>query len=352
MKSRILKSRGKDNIEYPIDKICKTSTLLTPQQEIELGRKVKALFKVLNELKERGIRINYSNSIINFSNKDLELYYSKEQIKEYNEIINQGIKARNLMVEKNMRLVCSIASSFSNSGLSFEDLRQEGALGLQKGIDRFDPEKGCRLSTYITCWIKQAIINALNEYSKTIRLPVHVTETLLKEGKIRTKLEQKLRRPPTDEEVVDELYIKENVSITTSKLRFLRQRSKVPVSLYEPISEEYSDSNGDYLLLKITDRNTIDSNNINENYSPEYFTLIANFREDLRKEIEKLPEVQKKAVIMSYGLEGQEPKILDDIAAELKVTRDKARSTLCLAINTLRKNSKSKLIDYALADEI
>jgi len=352
MKSRILKSKGKDKINYPIDKICKDSVLLTPQQEIELGRKVKALFNIIKEIEGKGVTIKRKDNKMLIPWDQLESYYSKEVIKEYKEILNQGMKARKVMVEKNMRLVCSIVSSFCNSGLSFEDLRQEGALGLQKGIDRFDPEKGCRLSTYITCWIKQAIINALNEYSKTIRLPVHVTETLLKEGRIRIKLEQKLRRLPTDEEIVEELYKSENLNITTDKLRFLRQRSKVPISLYEPFNEDHSEINGDCLLLRVSDKNNLDAQNLNKNYNPEYYTLITTFKEDILNEINKLPDNQKKAIIMSYGLDNNPPRILDEIAKELKVTRDKARSTLCCGINTLRKNSKNKLIDYALTDEI
>lgn len=354
MKSKIIKNIGNNSIRYPIDKICKNNILLTSEQEIHFSRKVRLLFKIINDLKNNNIKVEKSYGKVLIKWKDLESIYSLEEIKELKQKVKEGILARKILVEKNMRLVCSIASVFSKSGLSFEDLRQEGALGLQKGVDRFNPEQGCRLSTYVTFWIKQSIINALNEYSKTIRLPVHVTEILLKQDKIKTSLEQKLGRKPTEDEIIFELNKKENYNITVNKLRFLKERSKVPVSLYEPIIDDNNEGCPDYLLLRITAKNSLESFNvINKAYDPEYYTLINSFIEDINKEIDKLPEEQRIAIRMNFGLgKYKKPRILDDIAKSLNFTRDKARSTLYSGINNLRKNSKNVLIDYALSDEI
>jgi len=232
---------------------------------------------------------------------------TREQELELAEKIKQGDKkARSLMIRANLRLVVKIAQDYANYGLPLSDLISEGNIGLMKAVERFDPEKGGKLSTYGSWWIKQSIKRALANQSKTIRLPVHMVDKISRMRRISNMLAEALGREPTDSELAEEL------GIPRTKLAMLKQAAQRPASLDAPIGE---DESSDYSDI-IGDEKAIDPALALESKS------MHNQIDDL---LANLDERETRIIDARFGLNGQKPRTLEEIGLEFGVTRERIR---------------------------
>src|SRR5271169_3137723 len=233
--------------------------------------------------------------------------------------IKKGDKAaRAEMIKANLRLVVKIAHDYSNFGLPLLDLISEGNIGLMKAVERFDPKKGGKLSTYAAWWIKQSIKRALANQSKTIRLPVHLVDKISKMKRAGHKLSERLGREPTDQELADVL------GIPRAKVAQLRTISIRPASLDAPIGEddatEFSEIVGDENAL-----------------TPFELLRDKNLRQDVRDILEELEPREAEILNLRFGLDGNKPKTLEDVGRKFKVTRERVRQIQNIALTKLRR---------------
>jgi RNA polymerase primary sigma factor len=227
-------------------------------------------------------------------------------------------KARDLMIRSNLRLVVKIAHDYVNFGLPLADLISEGNLGLIKAVERFDPNKGGKLSTYASWWIKQSIKRALANQSKTIRLPVHVAEKLSKIRKAIALLQAELGRDPTDDELAAE------VKLPLHKLAHLRTVSVQPASLDAPVGEEENATLGE--LIGDDDANT-----------PAEFLLEKSMQENVRNTINQLDHREAEVIKLRFGLDGNGPRTLSEIGKKFGVTRERIRQLQGVALSEIRR---------------
>jgi len=238
-------------------------------ENLTLSKDVKINDPVRMYLKEIG-RINLLTS-------DEEFEYAK-RAEEGDE------EAKRLLAESNLRLVVSIAKRYVGRGMLFLDLIQEGNIGLMKAVDKFDPTKGYKFSTYATWWIRQAITRAIADQARTIRVPVHMVETINKLARVQRQLTQELNREPTDEEIAKKL------GITVEKVREVYKISQDPVSLETPIGEEDDSHLGDF----IRDERTM---------GPEEYATVEMLKEELRGVLATLTEREEKVLRLRFGLD-------------------------------------------------
>jgi len=232
--------------------------------------------------------------------------------------IKKGDKqAREQMIKANLRLVVKIARDYSGLGLPLLDLINEGNIGLMKGVERFDPAKGAKLSTYAAWWIKQAIKRALANQSKTIRLPVHVVDKVAHIRRAEMKLREVLDREPTDEELADEL------GMHPHRLRSYRQASRAPVSLDAPLGEDESDRVSEI----VADPNA---------QAPFAHILRESDNALMRQALATLTQRERAILEMRYGLNSGEPKTLEEVGEEFHVTRERIRQIQEQALKQLR----------------
>jgi len=241
------------------------------------------------------------------------------------------LEAREHMIKANLRLVVKIAHDYSGYGLSLSDLVSEGNIGLMNAVERFDPEKGCKLSTYGTWWIKQSIKRALASQSKTIRLPIHMVDKIARMRRISTILTEALGRPPSDEELADEL------GLPRQKIAMLKQAAQRPTSLDAPVNEGEELQYGDI----ISDEAATD---------PYEMLSDKNLRGEIDALLSLLNERERRIIDERFGLNGLKPLILEEVGREFGVSRERIRQVQNTALAKMRaallKKEKRPISSY------
>ncbi|SFC43947.1 RNA polymerase primary sigma factor [Butyrivibrio sp. YAB3001] len=286
--------------------------LLSADQEIDLAKAMEAGMDAEKELADD----EGKNEI------------TPQRRKELNAIIYEGEEAKKRLAEANLRLVVSIAKRYVGRGMLFLDLIQEGNLGLIKAVEKFDFRKGFKFSTYATWWIRQAITRAIADQARTIRIPVHMVETINKLIRVSRQLLQELGREPLPEEVAKEM------NMPVERVREILKISQEPVSLETPIGEEEDSHLGDF----------IQDDNVPVPADAAAFTLL---KEQLVEVLGTLTEREQKVLRLRFGLDDGRARTLEEVGKEFNVTRERIRQIEAKALRKLRHPSRSrKLKDY------
>ena len=295
--------------------------LLSADEEIELAQKMEAGSVAVEKiplLKER----------LAETGDEQEKEEIQAEIKALQLDVDRGSDAKKRLAEANLRLVVSIAKRYVGRGMLFLDLIQEGNLGLIKAVEKFDYRKGYKFSTYATWWIRQAITRAIADQARTIRIPVHMVETINKLIRVSRQLLQELGREPTPEEIAEEM------KMPVERVREILKISQEPVSLETPIGEEEDSHLGDF----------IKDDNVPVPADAATFTLL---KEQLEEVLGTLTEREQKVLRLRFGLEDGRARTLEEVGKEFNVTRERIRQIEAKALRKLRHPSRSrKLKDY------
>jgi len=292
--------------------------LLRPDEEIELARKIADLL----QLEELAAQFESDEGHYP-DNKEWAALVEMPLIK-FRRRLMLGRRAKEKMVQSNLRLVVSIAKKYMNRGLSFQDLIQEGSLGLIRAAEKFDHEKGYKFSTYATWWIRQAITRAIADQSRTIRLPVHLYETISRIKKTTKTLSQEFGRKPTEEEIA------ESMEMTIEKLRFIAKSAQLPISLETPIGKEEDSRLGDFIEADIE--------------NPEQDVAKNLLREDLEGVLATLSPRERDVLRLRYGLDDGRMKTLEEIGQIFDVTRERIRQIEAKALRKLRHPNRNGVL--------
>jgi RNA polymerase primary sigma factor len=247
----------------------------------------------------------------------VKLLTREEELKLAKRVRRHDKRAREQMITANLRLVVKIARDYENLGLPLLDLINEGNIGLMKGVERFDPDKGAKLSTYAAWWIKQSIMSALANQSKTIRLPSHVVERVGKMRRAEMKLQDILRRDPTDFELGQE------VGLDARRIRRYREAARAPVSLDAPLGEDETEK----IAEVVADPNAV---------APFERMLKENDAVLVREAMATLNEREMTILAMRFGLDDQTPKTLEEVGAHFRVSRERIRQIQDEALRKMR----------------
>ena len=294
--------------------------LLSAEEEIELAQKMEAGAVAIEKTAILTERMEDAD--------ETEIEEMKAEIKELQKDIDLGSEAKKRLAEANLRLVVSIAKRYVGRGMLFLDLIQEGNLGLIKAVEKFDYRKGYKFSTYATWWIRQAITRAIADQARTIRIPVHMVETINKLIRVSRQLLQELGREPSPEEIAEEM------NMPVDRVREILKISQEPVSLETPIGEEEDSHLGDF----------IKDDNVPVPADAAAFTLL---KEQLEEVLGTLTEREQKVLTLRFGLEDGRARTLEEVGKEFNVTRERIRQIEAKALRKLRHPSRSrKLKDY------
>ncbi|MGF2036899.1 MAG: RNA polymerase sigma factor, RpoD/SigA family [Nostoc sp. CmiVER01] len=293
--------------------------LLTHEQEINLAKQVQQMMALLAAKEKLAIQLKRQPTQqewienINIGEKSLL------------QQLHQGHEAKHIMIQANLRLVVSIAKKYQRRNLDFLDLIQEGSLGLERGIEKFDPTKGYKFSTYGYWWIRQAITRAIAEQGRTIRLPIHVTEKLNKIKRIQRELTQKLGRTPTVVDIADEL------SLEPKEIRHYLLLARQPVSLELRVGSEKDIELQDMLE--------------DDGLSPELYADQKFLQQNIQNLLSKLTPQQREILILRFGLTDGNELSLVEIGQRIGISRERVRQIEQQALSTLRRH-KDKIHSY------
>ncbi len=309
-----------DPVRMYLKEIGKVS-LLSADEEIALAKEMEVGMNAYDRIRE------LREELFDTEDEEREKEIDAE-IEELRAVTRKGEAAKKKLAEANLRLVVSIAKRYVGRGMLFLDLIQEGNLGLIKAVEKFDYRKGYKFSTYATWWIRQAITRAIADQARTIRIPVHMVETINKLIRISRQLLQELGREPTPEEIAAQM------NMPVERVREILKISQEPVSLETPIGEEEDSHLGDF----------IQDDNVPVPADAAAFTLL---KEQLEEVLGTLTEREQKVLTLRFGLEDGRARTLEEVGKEFNVTRERIRQIEAKALRKLRHPSRSrKLKDY------